>query len=95
MEHKSILLRQMGNSEMWMQHNKVINLRIAASHLDGIIIRSGEELSFCRLVGRTNKRAGYVEGMLLDNGEAKAGVGGGICQIAKSTWRARFAPTIP
>ncbi len=81
-QHKSILLRQLGDTEMWMQHNKVTNLKLAAAELDGVLIRPGEEFSFCRLVGRTSKRKGYVEGMLLDNGEAAAGVGGGICQLA-------------
>ena len=81
-QHKSILLRQLGDSEMWMQHNKVQNLRLAAARIDGLLIRPGEEFSFCRLVGKTSKRKGYLDGMLLDNGEALAGVGGGICQLA-------------
>lgn len=65
-----------------MQHNKVQNLRLAAAQIDGLLIRPGEEFSFCRLVGRTSARKGYLDGMLLDNGKAKTGVGGGICQLA-------------
>jgi vancomycin resistance protein VanW len=80
--HKSLLLRTLGDSEMWMQHNKVINLQIAVGSVDGLLIRPGEEFSFCRTVGRTTRRKGYVDGMLLDNGQAAAGVGGGICQLA-------------
>lgn len=80
--HKSLLLRTLGNSDMWMQHNKVQNLRIASACLDGVIIKPGEEFSFCRLVGKATRRKGYLDGMLLDNGEAKAGLGGGICQLA-------------
>ncbi|QGN34681.1 VanW family protein [Microlunatus sp. Gsoil 973] len=81
-QHKSLLLRTLGNSEMWMQHNKVRNLELAATRIDGILIKPGEEFSFCRLVGRASRRKGYLDGMLLDNGEAKAGPGGGICQLA-------------
>ncbi|HEY5821092.1 MAG TPA: VanW family protein [Propionibacteriaceae bacterium] len=93
--HKSILLRQLGDSEMWMQHNKVQNLRLAAAALDGVLIRPGEEFSFCRLVGRTSKRKGYVDGMLLDNGEAAAGVGGGICQMANLLhWMVLHTPLV-
>lgn len=80
--HKSLLLRTLGDSDMWMQHNKVHNLRIVADRLDGVVIRPGEEFSFCRLVGKATRRKGYLDGMLLDNGEAKAGLGGGICQMA-------------
>lgn len=81
-KHNSLLLRTLGASEMWMQHNKVTNLKIAAAAIDGILIRPGEEFSFCRLVGKATRRKGYLDGMLLDNGEAKPGLGGGICQMA-------------
>ena len=80
--HRSLLLRTLGTSEMWMQHNKVANLRIVADCLDGLLIRPGEQFSFCRLVGRATRRKGYLDGMLLDNGAPTAGVGGGICQMA-------------
>ncbi|MBA8794894.1 vancomycin resistance protein VanW [Friedmanniella endophytica] len=82
LRHKSLLLRTLGDSEMRLQHNKVTNLRIAAAAVDGLLIRPGEEFSFCRTVGKATARKGYVEGMLLDNGRATAGVGGGICQLA-------------
>lgn len=81
-QHKSLLLRTLGDSEMWMQHNKVRNLELACGQIDGVLLRPGEEFSFCRLVGRASRRKGYLDGMLLDNGEAKAGPGGGICQLA-------------
>jgi vancomycin resistance protein VanW len=42
--HKSLLLRQLGDSEMYLQHNKVTNLRIAADCLDGLLIRPGDIL---------------------------------------------------
>ena len=80
--HKSLLLRTLGETEMWLQHNKVHNLKIAAPRLHGLLLRPGETFSFCRLVGRATARKGYKIGMLLDNGEAKPGIGGGICQLA-------------
>ena len=80
--HKSLLLRTLGDSEMWLQHNKVHNLRLACPAIHGLILRPGETFSFCRVVGKTTRRKGYKVGMLLDNGEAKPGIGGGICQLA-------------
>jgi vancomycin resistance protein VanW len=80
--HRSLLLRQLGDSEMYLQHNKVTNLRLAAARLDGVQIRPGETFSFNKLVGNCTRRRGYVEGMRLSNGEAVPGVGGGICQLA-------------
>ncbi|WP_433017515.1 VanW family protein [Kribbella sp. CA-294648] len=80
--HKSLLLRQLGESEMWMQHNKVTNLKLACAQVDGVLIRPGETFSFNKLVGNATRRKGYVKGMRLSNGQARPGIGGGICQLA-------------
>jgi vancomycin resistance protein VanW len=80
--HRSLLLRRLGESEMWLQHNKVTNLRLASARVDGILVRPGETFSFNKVVGSCTRRKGYVEGMRLSNGEARAGVAGGICQLA-------------
>lgn len=80
--HKSLLLRQLGDPEMHLQHGKVRNLDLASKRIDGLLVRPGEVVSFNRVVGDCTRRRGYVEGMRLSNGEALAGVGGGICQLA-------------
>ncbi|MGC4939218.1 VanW family protein [Kribbella sp. DT2] len=80
--HKSLLLRQLGETEMWMQHNKVTNLKLACAQVDGVLIRPGETFSFNKLVGNATRRKGYRKGMRLSNGQARPGVGGGICQLA-------------
>lgn len=80
--HKSLLLRRLGESDMWLQHNKVTNLRLAAARLDGLVIAPGETFSFCRTVGWASRRKGYVVGMRLSRGEVRPAVGGGICQAA-------------
>lgn len=80
--HKSLLMRELGESEMWLQRNKVINLRLASAEVDSILIRPGESFSFNKVVGNCTRRRGFVEGMRLSNGDARPGVGGGICQLA-------------
>lgn len=81
-QHGSLLLREIDPDQMHLQHNKVTNLRLAASRLDGLVIAPGETFSFNRVVGNCTRRKGYVDGMRLSNGTAEAGVGGGICQLA-------------
>lgn len=81
-QHKSLLMRQLGESEMWLQRNKVVNLRLACAEVDGILIRPGESFSFNKVVGNCTRRRGFVDGMRLSNGDARPGVGGGICQLA-------------
>jgi len=67
---------------MWLQHNKVKNLRIAARQINGILIHPGETFSYWKLIGNTTKRKGYVEGMNLFYGQVVTGVGGGLCQLS-------------
>ena len=74
--HSSRLLKQLGESEMWLQHNKVRNLAIAIPRMTDILLRPGETFSFCRLVGRPTREKGYVEGMELSRGKVRPGVGG-------------------
>lgn len=72
----------MGESDMQLQYNKVKNLSLAVDKITGILIKPGENFSFYRLVGRPTKAKGYLLGMELSRGEARAGIGGGLCQIA-------------
>jgi vancomycin resistance protein VanW len=81
-KHQSVLLKKLGESDMQLQVNKVTNLNIATKQIDGILIRPGETFSFCKLVGLPTKRKGYLLVMELTFGEARAGIGGGICQIS-------------
>lgn len=81
-KHQSVLIRKLGDADLQLQYNKVENVKLALIRLNGILIRPGETFSFCRLVGNPTRRKGYLEGMLLANGEARSGIGGGICQIA-------------
>ncbi|MHB1627224.1 MAG: VanW family protein, partial [Bacilli bacterium] len=39
-------------------------------------------MSVWRLVGRPSKKKGYLPGMVLVNGEMRAGYGGGLCQLS-------------
>lgn len=81
-QHQSLLLRRLGDSNPLWQHNKITNLNIASAAITGIVIEPEQRFSFCQLVGRPTRKKGYVEGMELSFGEARGGIGGGICQIA-------------
>jgi vancomycin resistance protein VanW len=67
---------------MYLQYNKVTNLKIAVSKMNGIIMNPGETFSYWKLIGKPTKRKGYLKGMVLKNGSFKAGTGGGLCQLS-------------
>jgi vancomycin resistance protein VanW len=79
--HQTPVLRQLKGIDMWLQHNKADSLRVAASCIDGIILKPGEVFSFWRLVGRPSLKRGFKVGMVLRNGEVGHGIGGGLCQM--------------
>lgn len=92
-QHKSFLLRELKNVDMYLQHNKVQNLRIAISKINGIVIQPGETFSLWKLIGRTTKFKGYKEGLVLNNGEIGKGIGGGMCQLGNLIyWMALHTP---
>ncbi|UUV20404.1 VanW family protein [Paenimyroides aestuarii] len=92
-KHQSVLLRKLGDGNQELQINKVTNLRIALKQLNGVVIKPGETFSFCKLVGLPTKKKGYLLGMELSFGKARAGIGGGICQIANMIhWLATHSP---
>lgn len=80
-DHESPTLRPLKAVDMYLQHNKVNNLRLATERLNGLLIKPGETFSFWRLVGRPTRKKGYLDGLVLQNGDTTKGVGGGLCQL--------------
>lgn len=80
-KHKSMLLRPLKDVDMYLQYNKITNLRLAISRIDGVIIRPGQTFSIWKMVGRPSKSKGYLEGLALHNGQVSTDIGGGLCQL--------------
>ncbi len=80
--HSSPLLRNLRNTDMWMQYNKITNLSIAVRKLNGLVVRPGRVFSFWRQIGKPTTAKGYLQGMVLSSGKVIPGVGGGLCQLS-------------
>jgi vancomycin resistance protein VanW len=86
-------MRQLKDVDMWLQHNKVTNLKLAAPRIHGILIRPGETFSYWRLIGKPSRMKGYAKGMVLHGGTFSAGTGGGLCQLSNLIfWMAAHSP---
>ena len=79
--HQSLILRPLAGVDMQLQENKRTNLQLALNCIDGILIPPGKTFSFWYLVGNPNKSKGYLPGLVLQNGQIKEGIGGGLCQM--------------
>ena len=80
--HSSILLRKLYGVDMKLQENKVQNIELACQKINGIIIHPGETFSFWNTLGRTTKKRGYKEGLVISRRGFISGYGGGLCQMA-------------
>lgn len=79
--HHTPLLRKLKDVDMELQYNKITNLKLAASKINGVVLYPGQTFSFWYLVGKTSAKKGYKEGMILQNGKTGRGIGGGLCQM--------------
>ena len=80
--HATPLYRHLRGEDQELQENKVVNLRLAAARLDGLVLYPGETFSYWRLIGKPTRRKGYRDGMVLFLGRIGSDVGGGLCQLS-------------
>jgi vancomycin resistance protein YoaR len=66
------------------------NLKLAASKLDGVVLKPGEEWSFNAQVGERSEKEGYKIAHVITAGEMVDGLAGGTCQISTTLFGAAF-----
>lgn len=70
--------------------NRRINIALATSKMDGIIVGPGEEFSFNRYLGELEAEEGWVEAAVIFADRTGTGLGGGVCQVSTTIFRAAF-----
>ncbi len=66
--------------------NRKINMELAASKIDNMILAPGEEFSYNRVVGPRDLAHGYQLAHVFSGGKVIDGVGGGICQVSSTMY---------
>jgi len=66
------------------------NIRLAAKKFDGVVVPTGETFSFNEHLGEVTSEAGYDESFITAGEQLAMGVGGGICQVSTTAFRAAF-----
>ncbi|WP_206612346.1 VanW family protein [Prescottella agglutinans] len=67
-----------------------VNIRLAASEIDGAIVKPGETFSLNGYTGPRGSAEGYVESGIINNGRPDKAVGGGISQLATTLYNATY-----
>lgn len=66
------------------------NIELAASKFNGLIIPPGEIFSFNHYLGEVTAENGYDESLIIGAGRTAVGIGGGVCQVSTTVFRAAF-----
>ncbi|HDQ72877.1 MAG TPA: hypothetical protein ENN19_12390 [Chloroflexi bacterium] len=66
------------------------NIRIATPKFDGIVIGPGETFSFNHYLGPVTEAAGYDKSYVTAGEQLAIEIGGGICQVSTTVFRATF-----
>ena len=66
------------------------NIRLAATKFDGVVVPPGETFSFNHHLGPVTAEEGYDESYITAGEQLAIGIGGGICQVSTTVFRAAF-----
>ncbi len=87
---KLTILSQATTSYFGSVSERVNNIARSAGRMNGLIIQPGEVFSFNASIGDTGAESGYVDGYAIVGGRLEKVVGGGICQVSTTMYRAVF-----
>ncbi len=69
---------------------RINNIRVGAAQFHGILIPPGGAFSFNEWLGDISLDTGFSEALIIYAGRTIKGVGGGICQVSTTAFRAAF-----
>lgn len=92
------IVEEIGSGTSLFQHsipNRIHNVKLAASRVNGILVKPGEEFSFVKYLGDVSRATGYTTAYVIQNGRTVLGDGGGVCQVSTTLFRAILNSGLP
>lgn len=74
---------------------RAINVYLAASRINGIVVQPGQSFSFNQAILPRTAANGYVEAYIIENNQFVLGLGGGICQVSSTLYAAMVSANLP
>lgn len=87
-----------GEGSSLFQHsipNRIYNLTLASTRINGSLVAPGETFSFNKIVGDVSAFTGYKQAYVIQNGRTVLGDGGGLCQVSTTLFRAALNAGLP
>lgn len=75
--------------------SRAVNVFLAASRINGVVIQPGENFSFNRAILPRTAANGYVDGYVIMGNRFVPGMGGGICQVSSTLYAAMVSANLP
>jgi vancomycin resistance protein YoaR len=74
---------------------RATNVQVASQKVTQAVIPPGGNLSFLDAVGQISVDAGFVEGKIISGGWYATDIGGGVCQVSTTVYRAALLAGLP
>lgn len=74
---------------------RVHNIVNTVGKFRGVVIPPGEQFSFYKVVGDVTLANGFVDSLIIVGDRTEVGVGGGVCQVSTTVYRAAFWAGFP
>jgi len=85
-----------GLSYFWgSSSSRIENIVLAASRLNGLLVKPGEVFSFNQALGDVSSATGYRQAYIIKEGKTILGDGGGVCQVSTTLFRAALNAGLP
>ncbi len=75
--------------------SRAVNVFLAASRINGVVIQPGESFSFNQAILPRTAANGYVDGYVIMGNRFVPGIGGGICQVSSTLYAAMVSANLP
>ncbi len=75
--------------------NRIHNIKVGVEKMTGIIIKPGEEFSFNKYLGPVEEGYGFLPELVIKASGTVPELGGGLCQVSSTTFRAAMAAGLP
>jgi vancomycin resistance protein YoaR len=92
------IVEEIGEGHSLFHHsipNRIYNVALASSRVNGILVKPGEEFSFDKYLGDVTKYTGYAQAYIISGGKTILGDGGGVCQVSTTLFRAILDAGLP
>ena len=74
---------------------RIHNITLAASRINGTLLKPGNTFSFNQTLGEVSATTGYQQAYVISEGKTILGDGGGVCQVSTTLFRAVLDAGLP